>query len=82
METVWSCMRQRCTLDRTTRVAAGKGATATACRAEEGNRMPQLVLSLLGPFAVTLDGQPITTFESVKVRALLAYLAVEADRPA
>ena len=43
--------------------------------------MPQLVLSLLGPFAATLDGQPITTFESVKVRALLAYLAVEADHP-
>ena len=43
--------------------------------------MPQLVLALLGPFAATLDGQPITTFKSVKVRALLAYLAVEADHP-
>src|SRR6266511_3796346 len=30
---------------------------------------------------VTTDGAPITTFESDKVRALLAYLAVEADRP-
>ena len=30
---------------------------------------------------MTLDGQPITCFETEKVRALLAYLAVEADRP-
>ena len=43
--------------------------------------MPRLVLSLLGPFQVTLDGQPVTDFKSDKVRALLAYLAVEADRP-
>jgi predicted ATPase/Tfp pilus assembly protein PilF len=27
------------------------------------------------------DGQAVTSFESAKVRALLAYLAVEADRP-
>ena len=37
-------------------------------------------LSLLGPFQATLDGQPVTGFKSNKVRALLAYLAVEADR--
>lgn len=43
--------------------------------------MPRLALSLLGTFQATLDGQPITTFESNKVRGLLAYLAVEADRP-
>jgi DNA-binding SARP family transcriptional activator/predicted ATPase len=43
--------------------------------------MPHLSLSLLGPFQVTLDGQPVTDFKSNKVRALLAYLAVEADRP-
>ncbi|MBN1658149.1 MAG: AAA family ATPase, partial [Anaerolineae bacterium] len=43
--------------------------------------MCRLSLSCLGPFQVTLDGQPVTTFKSVKVRALLAYLAVEADRP-
>ncbi|MCD6344495.1 MAG: tetratricopeptide repeat protein [Anaerolineae bacterium] len=43
--------------------------------------MPQLSLSLLGPFQATLDGDPVTAFESDKVRALLAYLAVEADRP-
>jgi DNA-binding SARP family transcriptional activator len=35
----------------------------------------------LGPFHVTLDGKPVAGFESNKVRALLAYLAVEADRP-
>jgi DNA-binding SARP family transcriptional activator len=43
--------------------------------------MAHLSLSLLGPFQVTLAGEPVTGFESNKVRALLAYLAVEADRP-
>src|SRR5512134_1287811 len=43
--------------------------------------MARLVLSLLGPFQASLDQQPITGFESVKVRALLAYLAAEANRP-
>ena len=42
--------------------------------------MPHLSLSLLGPFQVMLDGQPVTGFKSNKARALLAYLAVEADR--
>jgi len=42
--------------------------------------MPCLSLSLLGPFQITLDEEPVTGFESDKVRALLAYLAVEADR--
>jgi DNA-binding SARP family transcriptional activator len=43
--------------------------------------MARLSLSLLGPFEVTLDGVPVTAFDSNKVRALLAYLAVEADGP-
>jgi len=43
--------------------------------------MAHLALSLLGTFQVTLDGEPVTSFKSNKVRALLAYLAVEADRP-
>lgn len=43
--------------------------------------MARLSLRLLGPLQVILDGQSITSFESNKVRALLAYLAVEADRP-
>jgi len=46
-----------------------------------GGNVARLSLSLLGPFQVTLDGQPIIGFKSNKVRALLAYLAVEADRP-
>jgi DNA-binding SARP family transcriptional activator len=36
---------------------------------------------MLGAFRVTLDGVDTTAFESDKVRALLAYLVVEADRP-
>jgi DNA-binding SARP family transcriptional activator len=43
--------------------------------------MARLKLSLLGPFQASLDGLPVTGFESNKVRALLAYLAVEALRP-
>lgn len=43
--------------------------------------MARLSLSLLGAFEVTLNGEPVTAFEYDKVRALLAYLAVEADRP-
>ena len=42
--------------------------------------MAQLSISLLGPFQVTLDGKPLNGFETGKSRALLAYLAVEADR--
>ncbi len=42
--------------------------------------MAHLSLSLLGPFQVMLGGRPVTGFKSNKVRALLAYLAVEADR--
>ena len=42
--------------------------------------MSRLALSLLGPFQATLDGRPVTEFESAKVRALLAFLATEADR--
>jgi predicted ATPase/DNA-binding SARP family transcriptional activator len=40
----------------------------------------RLSLALLGSFEVTLDGHSVTTLESVKVRALLAYLAVEVGR--
>jgi DNA-binding SARP family transcriptional activator len=43
--------------------------------------MTRLSVSLLGPFQVALYGQPVTAFESDKVRALLAYLAVESARP-
>ena len=43
--------------------------------------MAGLSIFLLGPFQAALDGQTVTGFESNKVRALLAYLAVEAERP-
>jgi len=43
--------------------------------------MAHLSLTLFGPLEVMLDGNPITSFASNKVRALLIYLAVEADRP-
>ena len=42
--------------------------------------MPKLRMEFLGGFQVTLDGVPVTNFESNKVRALLAYLATEAQR--
>jgi predicted ATPase/DNA-binding SARP family transcriptional activator len=41
----------------------------------------RLELRLLGPFEATLAGEPITDFETVKVRALAAYLAAEMGRP-
>jgi predicted ATPase/DNA-binding SARP family transcriptional activator len=40
-----------------------------------------LAIRLLGSFQVTLDGEPVTAFESDKVRALLAYLTVETGQP-
>jgi DNA-binding SARP family transcriptional activator len=43
--------------------------------------MPLLALSCFGAFQAALDGEPLTSFHSVKVQALLAYLALEADRP-
>ncbi len=43
--------------------------------------MAQLSISLFGSFRVALDGEPVTGFVSDKARALLAYLAVEAERP-
>lgn len=43
--------------------------------------MAGLEISLFGPIQVVAGGQPVTAFESDKVRALLAYLAVEADQP-
>jgi WD40 repeat protein/DNA-binding SARP family transcriptional activator len=43
--------------------------------------MARLIISLFGQFEVRLDRQPLTGFQSDKSRSLLAYLAVEADRP-
>lgn len=41
----------------------------------------RLAVSLLGSFQVTLNGQSVTQFGYDKVRALLAILAMEANRP-
>jgi adenylate cyclase len=41
--------------------------------------MAHLAIRLLGPFEVTLDGEPVTQFETLKTRALLACLVAEAD---
>lgn len=43
--------------------------------------MTRLSVLLLGPLQVTLNGQTVTGFETEKARALLAYLATEANRP-
>ena len=43
--------------------------------------MPKLILTLFGPFQATVDGKVLTDFATDKIRALLAYLAVEADKP-
>jgi predicted ATPase/DNA-binding SARP family transcriptional activator/Flp pilus assembly protein TadD len=43
--------------------------------------MAHLTINVLGTFQVLLDGIPVQSFESDKVRALLAYLTVEADHP-
>ncbi len=43
--------------------------------------MAQLRTYLLGSFQVTRNTQPVTGFESDKMRALLAYLLIETDRP-
>lgn len=39
--------------------------------------MARLAIRLLGTWHITLDGEPITRFESNKVRALLAWLVME-----
>src|SRR5512136_2797165 len=43
--------------------------------------MAHLTLAMLGPLQVTLTDGSTAKFESDKTRALLAYLAVEADHP-
>lgn len=45
------------------------------------SRMMALKLSLLGPFSASVEGKEVRAFESDKVRALLAYLATEANLP-
>jgi DNA-binding SARP family transcriptional activator len=45
------------------------------------DKQPALTIQLFGTFQVLVGGMPVNGFRSDKVRALLAYLAVEADRP-
>ena len=40
-----------------------------------------LSISVLGPLRVAVDGAPVSEFKLKKARALLAYLAVEAETP-
>ena len=42
--------------------------------------MAHMTLALLGPFQATLDGLPVEGLTSSRLRALLAYLAVERGR--
>src|SRR5213079_2714188 len=48
---------------------------------QDHHYMAHLSLSLLGRPQATLNGVAVAGFESQKVRALLAYLALEAARP-
>jgi DNA-binding SARP family transcriptional activator/predicted ATPase len=43
--------------------------------------MARLELTFLGTFQVTLDGHPVTRFRSANNQGLLAYLALNGDRP-
>ncbi len=43
--------------------------------------MARLTLTLFGSFQVTIDDRSVTEFATDRARALLAYLAVERDRP-
>ncbi|TFH46617.1 MAG: hypothetical protein E4H01_09670, partial [Lysobacterales bacterium] len=43
--------------------------------------MAHLSIRVLGPFQVSLDGEPVSGFASDKVRALLAYLTLSPDSP-
>ncbi len=43
--------------------------------------MPKLTLNLLGPVQISLGNQPLAGFPYSRSRALLIYLALEADKP-
>jgi DNA-binding SARP family transcriptional activator len=51
-----------------------------ACVPRGGLALSRLSIHLFGSLRVILNGEAVTGFESQKARALLAYLAVEADR--
>jgi predicted ATPase/DNA-binding SARP family transcriptional activator len=67
---------------KTARLPKGReGMCYNETRNYSGEGMARLSLLLLGSFQAALNEKPITDFESDRVRALLAYLAVETDRP-
>ena len=43
--------------------------------------MPKPQVAMLGTFQASLDGAPVASLAASKAGTLLAYLAVEADRP-
>ena len=43
--------------------------------------MTHLSIALLGLAQISLDGQPVTAFQTQKVQALLAFLAIESSHP-
>ncbi len=43
--------------------------------------MTRLIMRLIGPIEMLRDEEPLSGFDSDKVRALLAYLAVESENP-
>ena len=43
--------------------------------------MAKLSVRLIGPFQAVLDGVILTDFRSNKVSGMLAYLAIESQRP-
>ena len=57
------------------------GLSARPVRESGGSEMHRLSIRLLGSFQVMRDGKTAVGFDSDKVRALLAYLVVEAACP-
>lgn len=43
--------------------------------------MSEFIISLLGTFDATLNNEPLDSFRTKSVQALLAYLVCEAKRP-
>ena len=43
--------------------------------------MSDFALFLLGPSQAVIEGETVSGFATDKIRALLAYLAIEADKP-
>lgn len=55
--------------------------TGRGVRRQKRSNMAKLIISVMGPFAASLDGSAPLGFISKKAQALLAYVAVESARP-